>query len=128
MPAFAEELECRTKFIRFFLESWDCAWNEGPESWDESWSWLAIEDQQPNAGAASSTQGVQSLVLSLLTKFLQVLPQVRCLKQTVQTNLKQFAAIFYVMKPFYMFQLQVCSAWESNTLFCNCENCMIVSD
>ena len=50
-------------------------------------------------------------------KFLQVLPQVWCLKQTVQTNLKQFAAIFYVMKPFFMFQLQVCSAWNQTGCF-----------
>ena len=46
-------------------ESWDCTWQEGQENWDESWSWPAIEDQQPGASAGGTTQGVQSLVLSL---------------------------------------------------------------
>ena len=39
---------------------------KGQENWDESWSWPAIEDQQPGASAGGTTQGVQSLVLSPL--------------------------------------------------------------
>ena len=76
-------------------ESWDYAWNEGKESWDESWR-PAVEDQ-PNAGAASGTQGVQSLVLSPLISdvFASFAPR-------FDTWNRQFKRIWNSLQPFFM--------------------------
>ena len=107
-------------------ESWDYAWNEGQESWDESWSWPAIEDQQPNAGAASSTQGVQSLVLSPLISdvFASFAPGLTLETDSSNTVCSHFSCdetVFHV-------SVAGLQCLESNRLFCNCENCMIVSE
>ena len=40
--------------------------HEGQETWDESWSSPAVEDQQQGAAASGMTQGLQALVLSPL--------------------------------------------------------------
>ena len=110
-------------------ESWDYAWNEGPESWDESWSWPAIEDQQPNAGAASSTQGVQSLVLSPLISEVFASVTTGLMFETDSSNESETVCSHFLCDE-TVFHVSVAGlqCLESNRLFCNCENCMIVSD
>jgi len=110
-------------------ESWDYAWNEGPESWDESWSWPAIEDQQPNAGAASSTQGVQSLVLSPLISEVFASVTTGLMFETDSSNESEtVCSQFLCDETVFHVSVAGLQCLESNRLFCNCETCMIVSD
>jgi len=101
-------------------ESWDYAWIEGQESWDESWSWPAIEDQQPTAGAASSTQGIQSLVLSPLISDVFASFATGLTVETDSSNESEtVCSHFSCDETVFHVSLLGLQCLESNRLFCN---------
>ena len=110
-------------------ESWDSAWNEGQEYWDESWSWPATDDQQATASAGATAQGVQSLVLSpLISDVFASFATGLTVETDISNETETICSHFSCDETVFHVSISGLQCLESNRLFCNCANCMIISD
>ena len=104
-------------------ESWDGnAWTEGQEgTWNEAWSWPAIEDVKPGD---SGTQGVQSLVLSPLISEVFASVPTGLVFETAETDSASECSHFSVHETVFATSTKGLQCLEGNRLFCNCANCV----
>ena len=109
-------------------ESWDSAWNEGQEYWMSPGAGRQQMTNRQVQSAGATAQGVQSLVLSpMISDVFASCATGLTVETDISNETETVCSHFHVMKPFFMFQFGL-QCLESNRLFCNCENCMIISD